>query len=142
MSSSTWSRTGPTSRRRGSPPSAAISRRAIQLYERVWRFADALPLALRLGDRGLAVRLALDANLARRATEIADATTAPPDLLAVADAFAARGRPFEAARAAERGGRRGARGGASTGRPARRSTRRASGPRPASCGSRASSTSA
>ena len=42
---------------------AASCRRAIQLYERVWRFADALPLALGLGDRGLAVRLALDANL-------------------------------------------------------------------------------
>ncbi len=75
--------------------------RAIQLYERVWRFADALPLALQLGDRGLAVRLALDANLPARATEIADGAE-PGDHEAIADAFAARGRPFEAARAAER----------------------------------------
>lgn len=77
-------------------------RLAIQLYERVWRFAEALPLALQLGDRGLAVRLALDASLAARATEIADATEGKSDLLAVAEAFAARGRPFEAGRAAER----------------------------------------
>ena len=40
-------------------------RRAIALYERVWRFVDALPLAVSLGDRGLAVRLALDAQPAR-----------------------------------------------------------------------------
>jgi serine/threonine-protein kinase len=79
-------------------------RRAVQLYERVWRFADALPLAVELGDRGLAVRLALDANLPARAIEIADAAAAPEELTAVADAFAARGRPFEAARASERGG--------------------------------------
>jgi serine/threonine-protein kinase len=77
--------------------------RAIQLYERVWRFADAVPLALALGDRGLAVRLALDANLPDRATDIADGA-GPADLPAIADAFAARGRPFEAARAAERAG--------------------------------------
>ena len=77
--------------------------RAIQLYERVWRFAEAVPLALALGDRGLAVRLALDANLPDRATDIADAA-GPADLPAIADAFAARGRPFEAARAAERAG--------------------------------------
>jgi eukaryotic-like serine/threonine-protein kinase len=78
-------------------------RRAIALYERVWRFADAWPLALELGDRALAVRLALDANLPAQAAEIAQA--APPEaLLAVAEAFAARGRTFEAARAAERAG--------------------------------------
>ncbi len=79
-------------------------RRAIQLYQRVWRFADALPLALGLGDRGLAVLLALDANLIGRAIEIAEGATAAGELAAVADAFAARGRPFEAARAAERAG--------------------------------------
>src|SRR3954451_6910553 len=45
--------------------------RAIQLYERVWRSADALPLAERLGDPALAVRLALDAKLPARATELA-----------------------------------------------------------------------
>ena len=77
--------------------------RAISLYERVWRFADAWPLALAIGDRALAVRLALDANLPARAAEIAEA--APPEALAgVAEAYAARGRLFEAARAAERGG--------------------------------------
>src|SRR5215831_16807683 len=71
--------------------------RAIRLYERVWRFADAVPLALELGDRAMAVRLALDANLLGRATEIAGAvpSDAPAELLAVAEAFAARGRPFE-----------------------------------------------
>jgi len=77
-------------------------RRAISLYERVWRFVDALPLAITLGDRGLAVRLALDGNLPARATEIADAATAEADLTAVADAFADRGRFFEAGRTAER----------------------------------------
>ena len=77
--------------------------RAIALYERVWRFADAWPLALKLGDRPLAVRLALDANLPGRAAEIAEETPAE-GLLAVAEAFAARGRTFEAARTAERAG--------------------------------------
>ena len=77
--------------------------RAIALYERVWRFADAWPLALALGDRALAVRLALDANLPAQAAEIAEATP-PEGLLAVAEAFAARGRTFEAARTAERAG--------------------------------------
>ena len=77
--------------------------RAIALYERVWRFADAWPLALTLGDRALAVRLALDANLPAQAAEIAEATP-PEGLLAVAEAFAARGRTFEAARTAERAG--------------------------------------
>ncbi len=86
---------------------AAVGRgelaRAIALYERVWRFADAWPLALTLGDRALAVRLALDANLPAQASEIAEATP-PEGLLAVAEAFAARGRSFEAARTAERAG--------------------------------------
>jgi hypothetical protein len=86
---------------------AAVGRgelaRAIALYERVWRFADAWPLALALGDRALAVRLALDANLPAQASEIAEATP-PEGLLAVAEAFAARGRTFEAARTAERAG--------------------------------------
>jgi len=78
--------------------------RAIGLYERVWRFADAWPLALALGDRALAVRLALDAGLPGQAKEIADATVAPDELARVVDAFAARGQPFEAARVAERAG--------------------------------------
>jgi eukaryotic-like serine/threonine-protein kinase len=76
--------------------------RAIGLYERVWRFADAWPLALALGDRALAVRLALDANLPGQARTIAEGTTALDELGRVADAFAARGQPFEAARVAER----------------------------------------
>ena len=63
-----------------------------------------LPLALELGDRPLAVRLALDANLPARAAEIADGDATATQLRAVAEAFAARGRPFEAARAAERAG--------------------------------------
>lgn len=78
--------------------------RAIGLYERVWRFADAWPLALALGDRALAVRLALDAGLPGQAREIADATVAPDELARVVDAFAARGQPFEAAHVAERAG--------------------------------------
>ncbi|HEX4405360.1 MAG TPA: serine/threonine-protein kinase [Polyangia bacterium] len=78
--------------------------RAIQLYERVWRFADALPLAEQLGDPALAVRLALDAKLVPRATEIAAlvGADAPDALRAVAEAFARRGRPFEGARVFER----------------------------------------
>jgi eukaryotic-like serine/threonine-protein kinase len=81
-------------------------RRAIKLYERVWRFADALPLAEQLGDPALAVRLALEARLAARATELAaavpsgDSTT----LRAVAEAFANRGHAFEAAGLLERAG--------------------------------------
>jgi tetratricopeptide (TPR) repeat protein len=78
--------------------------RAIGLYERVWRFADAWPLALALGDRALAVRLALDGNLPGQAQEIADGTTAPAELSRVAEAFAARGQPFAAARVEERVG--------------------------------------
>jgi serine/threonine-protein kinase len=78
--------------------------RAVKLYERVWRFADALPLAERLGDPGLAVRLALDAQLPARAVEIAATVgdDSPDKLRAVAEAFASRGRPFEGARALER----------------------------------------
>src|ERR1700735_3119123 len=78
--------------------------RAIGLYERVWRFADAWPLALAMGDRALAVRLALGANLPRQAQDLAEAPQAPAELARVAEAFAARGQPFEAARAAERAG--------------------------------------
>src|SRR6476620_10738088 len=63
--------------------------RAIQLYERVWRFADAVPLALELGDRAMAVRLALDAGQPERAAEVAAAIPADAraELTAVADAF-------------------------------------------------------
>ena len=78
--------------------------RAVRLYERVWRFADALPLAERLGDPALAVRLALDAKLPARAVELAATVgaDAPDTLRAVAEAFASRGRPFEGARVLER----------------------------------------
>ena len=78
--------------------------RAVQLYERVWRFADALPLAERLGDPALAVRLALDAKLPGRAVELAATVgaDAPETLRGVAEAFASRGRPFEGARVLER----------------------------------------
>ena len=77
--------------------------RAITLYERVWRFAEAWPLALAMGDHPLAVRLALDANQPDQAAEIA--AGAPPDTAGgLAQAFAARGRFFEAARQAERAG--------------------------------------
>ncbi len=77
--------------------------RAIQLYERVWRFADAWPLAMAMGDRALAVRLALDANQPDQAAEIA--AGAPAEAASgLAEAFAARGRFFEAARQAERAG--------------------------------------
>jgi tetratricopeptide (TPR) repeat protein len=47
--------------------------RAIRLYERVWRFAEAVPLAVQLGDHPLAVRLALDARDLALATELAAA---------------------------------------------------------------------
>src|SRR3954451_6617768 len=79
-------------------------RRAIQLYERVWRFADAVPLALALGDRPLAMRLSLDAGDAPRANQIAAEipNDARAELLAAADALAGRRGPFEAGRAAER----------------------------------------
>src|SRR5690242_16078083 len=79
-------------------------RRAVHLYERVWRFADALPLAEQLGDPALAVRLALDAKLPARAAALAAAVSAdaPDALRAVATAFANRGHPFEGARVLER----------------------------------------
>jgi serine/threonine-protein kinase len=81
-------------------------RRAIQLLERVWRFADALPLAERLGDRALAIRLALDARAEDRALAIAGSipAAARAELEAASAAFAARGRWIEAAELAERAG--------------------------------------
>lgn len=83
---------------------------AIHLYDRLWRFADALPLALRLEQRPLAVRLALDLGDPRRAGEIADTMPrdAAADLMAAASAFAARGRYLDAGRLAERAGDRAA----------------------------------
>ena len=45
--------------------------RAISLLERIWQFSQAIPLALRLGDAPLAIRLALDAHDPGRARQIA-----------------------------------------------------------------------
>ncbi|HEX2658379.1 MAG TPA: hypothetical protein VHU40_08910, partial [Polyangia bacterium] len=80
--------------------------RAIAIYERLWRFADALPLALRLQDRPLAIRLALEVGDAAQAATLAQAipSDAPADLLRAAQAFAGRGRHWDAARLAERAG--------------------------------------
>jgi serine/threonine-protein kinase len=73
--------------------------RAIHLYERIWRFADAIPLALALEDRPLAVRLALDARDVVQATELAAAIPDedPAALARVAAAFGGRGHHLEAA---------------------------------------------
>jgi tRNA A-37 threonylcarbamoyl transferase component Bud32 len=81
-------------------------RRAIQLYERVWRFADALALAERLGDPALAIRLALDAHQGGRAVALAAAIPEDrrADLDAATETFVARGRWLEAAQVALRAG--------------------------------------
>jgi serine/threonine-protein kinase len=73
--------------------------RAIKLYERIWRFAEAVPLALGMGDRALAVRLALDARDLVRASDIASTIPAEDrDTLGrAAAAFAGRGHHLEAA---------------------------------------------
>ena len=90
----------------GRAEAAGDLRRAIQLYERIWRFADALVLAERLGDRPLAIRLALDARAEDRALAIAAAipAAARSELEEGSAAFAARGRWIEAAELAERAG--------------------------------------
>ncbi len=81
-------------------------RRAIGLYERIWRFSEALALAERLGDRALAIRLALDAKVTDRALALAASIPADAraELEAAGAAFAARGRWLEAAELAERAG--------------------------------------
>jgi tetratricopeptide (TPR) repeat protein len=80
--------------------------RAIQLYERVWRFADAVPLALVRGDRPLAVRLALDA--ADVGTALTIAAGIPGDdtgaLAGAAGTLAARGHHEAAAELRSRAG--------------------------------------
>src|SRR5688572_7628893 len=48
-------------------------RTAIALLERIWRFSEALPLAERLGDRPLAIRVALDARADERAVAVSAA---------------------------------------------------------------------
>ena len=82
--------------------------RALDIYDRLWRFADALPLALQLGRRPLAIRLALDLGDHRRAGDIAASIPrdASAELSAAAAAFAARGRHLDAGHLAERAGER------------------------------------
>ncbi|MES1206300.1 MAG: serine/threonine-protein kinase [Pseudomonadota bacterium] len=81
-------------------------RRAIALYEKAWRFSDALALAQSLGDRPLAIRLALDGGQPEVAVRLAEEIPrdAAAELRAAALAFAARGDNWEAARMAERSG--------------------------------------
>jgi eukaryotic-like serine/threonine-protein kinase len=81
--------------------------RAIQLYERIWRFADAVPLAVALGDRPLAVRLCLEARDLTRASAIADEipTEDGEALVGAASALAARGHQQAAAALLARAGR-------------------------------------
>ncbi len=81
-------------------------RRAIALYERIWRFADAARLARALGDRPLAIRLSLDAHDSAGANEAAAGIDdgATGELAAAEDVFAARGHWHEAAALALRGG--------------------------------------
>jgi serine/threonine protein kinase len=79
--------------------------RAIALYRLLWRYADALPLALRLGDLALAVELALDARRGDEARAIARRIPAEnaAELGRGALAFAAHGEHWEAGQLAERG---------------------------------------
>ena len=81
-------------------------RRAVGIYDRLWRFADALPLAIQLADWPLAVRLALDAGDHARAVALADAMPDEPagELVRAARALTSRGRHWDAARLAERAG--------------------------------------
>jgi serine/threonine-protein kinase len=80
--------------------------RAVDVYEKLWRFDEALALAERNQDRPRAVRLALEARRPERARALAAevASEDRDELLRVADAFAGRGVFDDAARAAERAG--------------------------------------
>jgi eukaryotic-like serine/threonine-protein kinase len=93
--------------------------RAITLLERIWRFAEAVPLAQRLGDAPLAIRLALDARDPERARQIAESIDAADldqierasDILArqghaemAAQLLARAGRPVQAAALFQRAG--------------------------------------
>jgi serine/threonine-protein kinase len=82
------------------------TRRAVALLEKVWRFADALPLALAIPDWPLAVRLALDAGDPARATAIAEEIPDAdrPALAAAAEILAKRGHLVDAAVLFERAG--------------------------------------
>lgn len=79
---------------------------ALALYEKLWAFDKAWPLAERLGNWPAAVRLALDAKAVHEARRMA--ARVPPDepavLLRVSDAFAGRGQFEIAAQVAERAG--------------------------------------
>ena len=80
--------------------------RAITLLERVWRFAEAVPLALQLGDAPMAIRLALDARDPERARQIAEVLdVADLDQVArAADVLASRGHHEMAAQVQARAG--------------------------------------
>ncbi|MDZ4697094.1 MAG: serine/threonine-protein kinase [Deltaproteobacteria bacterium] len=82
--------------------------KAAQLFEKLWRFEDALSLALEAGDRPYAIRLAIEAGLSDRARTIARVVPADAndELLRVSAAFAGRGLFEDAAVAAERAGAR------------------------------------
>jgi eukaryotic-like serine/threonine-protein kinase len=82
--------------------------KAAQLFEKLWRFEDALPLALEGGDRPYAIRLAIEAGLSDRARAIARVVPADAfdELLRVSAAFAGRGLFEDAALAAESAGAR------------------------------------
>ena len=97
--------------RRGEHPAAAALAeslgdlpRAVSLYRRVWRFADAVPLAVRMGDLALAVELSLEASWPDKAWDFARAipTDDVASLQRAARALAARGRYDEAGQTAER----------------------------------------
>ena len=79
-------------------------RLAVGIYQRLWRYRDALPLALELGDTALAIELALDANLPAQARRLAE--DIPPDdaaaLVRAAGLFSRRGAHQEAGLLAER----------------------------------------
>jgi serine/threonine-protein kinase len=97
--------------RQGEHPAAArlaVARgeltRAIGIYQRLWRYADALPLALELGDTGLAIELALDGGQEEQARRLAEGIPRedPAGLTRSAALFARRGAHHEAGQLAER----------------------------------------
>ena len=126
-SSSTWSPTAPTSRRRGSPPTAASCGAPSRSTNGSGASSTRCRWRCRWGIAAWPCAWRWTPTCPARATEIADGTTAAGDLAAVADAFAGRGRFFEAARAAERARRLAARRGALP--PRRRADRRGARPR-------------
>ncbi len=81
-------------------------KRAIELLERIWRFAEAIPLALRLGDAAWAIRLALDAEDVEQARHIAEGMglDRPDQVDRAAEVLARRGRHEIAANLLARAG--------------------------------------